>query len=311
MPDVLLLDTNVLPLWRGLDGPLWLSIRKLCELGDIELMIPEIVVHESLNLRSAKYAQAATNFLDAFGEIEKFFEIQPIYVPDESEIRESWDAELRSVFTILPVEGADAIEALHREATRTRPAREGKGGRDSAVWLTVLRLASDGRCVNFVSSNTQDFGVRKTLDLHPHLADEASMLQGEIRYFTSVYAVVDALATKIEPPIVEPDDLRSVLGLDFRQLALASVSEDDRYVKISATELLAERLQVTDLSVKNAYSVANRSLVLVMGQGSIPIGEPADGHNLGFSFGAWLDFDPEDGRVLAGEAQSFALAEPA
>jgi hypothetical protein len=310
MPDALVLDTNVLPVWRGLDGPLWLSVRKMCELAQIDLVIPEVVVYESLNLRSGTYAQAATRFVDAFGEIEKFFDIEPIYVPDESEIRDSWEAELRGVFTVVPIDGADAVEALRREATRTRPARDGRGSRDSAVWLTVTRLAADGRDVLFVSNNTKDFGVRKTNDLHPELAAEAASLSGSVRYFTSIYAVVDELATKVEPPAVAPDDLGPVLGFDFRQLALASAAEDERHPEISATELISEHLRVTDLEVKNAYTVGDRNLVLVMGRASLPVGDPSDGHELAFSFSAWLDFNPEDGAVVAGEVQNFALAEP-
>lgn len=311
MPDALVLDTNVLPVWRGLDGPLWLSVRKMCELAEIDLIIPEIVVHESVNLRSETYAQAATRFVDAFGEIEQFFEIEPIYVPDESEIRESWEAELRDVFTVVPIAGADAVEALRREATRTRPARDGRGSRDSAVWLTVARLAADGRVVLFVSKNTKDFGVRKTSELHPELAAEAASHPGDVQYFTSIYAVVDELATKIDAPAVAPDDLGPVLGFDFRQLALASATEDERYPEISATELISEYLRVTDLEVKNAYAVGERNLVLVMGHASLPVGDPSDGYELAFSFSAWLDFNPDDGAVVAGEVQSFALAEPA
>lgn len=307
MPDAIVIDTNVLPVWRGLNGPLWLSVRKLCELAGIDMIVPELVVYESVNLRSTAYVRAATSFVDTFSEIEKFFDIEPIYVPNEAEIRELWDAELREVFTVIPIDGGDAIEALTREATRTRPAREGRGGRDSAVWLTVTRLAKEGRSILFVSKNTKDFGVRKTNDLHPSLEDEASGLSGSINYFTSIHGVVDALATKVQRPAVKSEDLGPVLGFDFRQLALANMAEAGGDRGISASELSSENLRVTDLEIKNAYSVADRNLVLVMGKGVLSVGDWADALGVRFLFSAWLDFDPDDGSVITGEVQSFEL----
>lgn len=311
MPDAVVIDTNILPTWRGLDGPVWLSVRKLCELADIELVIPEIVVHESLNLRSVSFGQAATRFVDAFADIEKFLDIEPIYVPDESEIRDSWESEIRSVFTVLPIDGEDAIEALRREATRVRPARDGKGSRDSAVWLSVARLASEGRRVLFVSNNTKDFGVRKTNSLHPDLVEEASRLEGDVEFFTSIYALIDALATKVEKPEMSSEDLAPLLGFDFRKLALATTAEDDRFEEVSATDLIEENLQITDVETKSAYRIADRNLVLVMGRGFLPVGAAADDEGISFSFSAWIDFDPDDGSVLAGEVQKFSLDDPA
>src|SRR5438309_4321921 len=133
MPNAVLLDTSTLPGWRGLDGPLWLSVRKLSEVASMAIYIPDLVVHESINLRVEKFTEAATEFVDAYNKIEKFFDIDPIYVPDVSEVGDKWEAELRAAFKVIDVDGADAAEALLREARRTRPARRGRGGRDSAI----------------------------------------------------------------------------------------------------------------------------------------------------------------------------------
>ncbi len=87
MPDALVLTQ----MYSRLARPRRTSVAKRPEVvrvARIELIMPDLVVHESINLRSASYVQAATRFVDAFGEIEKFFEIEPIYVPDVSEIRE-------------------------------------------------------------------------------------------------------------------------------------------------------------------------------------------------------------------------------
>lgn len=310
MLEALVLDTAALPVWRGLDGPLWLSVRKLCELSGTEMIIPELVVQESVNKRAENYAQVATRFVDAFSELEKFFDIDPIYVPDEAEIRETWEAELRETFTVVPVHGDDAVEALRREAVRVRPARLGKGGRDSAVWLTVLRLASTRNDVAFVSNNILDFGVRKSTELHPDLLSEAHSASGEIHYFTSIHALIDSLASKIDPPEVSAELLGPVLGYELRQTVLARAAEDDRYPEISATELISESLAVSRVNVKSAYTIAERNLVLIIGQGQLPVGDPGDGHTLDFTFGAWLDFDPADGTIVAGEVQSLSLADP-
>jgi len=58
MSDAAVFDTNVLPLSRGLSSVLWLSIRKLCVVRNLRMVVPELVVLESVNLRREKYKEA-------------------------------------------------------------------------------------------------------------------------------------------------------------------------------------------------------------------------------------------------------------
>lgn len=132
-----------------------------------------------------------------------------------------------------------------------------------------------------------------------------------MEFFTSIYALIDALATKVEKPEMSSEDLAPLLGFDFRKLALATTAEDDRFEEVSATDLIEENLQITDVETKSAYRIADRNLVLVMGRGFLPVGAAADDEGISFSFSAWIDFDPDDGSVLAGEVQKFSLDDPA
>jgi hypothetical protein len=92
-----------------------------------------------------------------------------------------WAEELGQIATIIPLDPADAAEAYRREAFGIAPGKRrtndkgedvgGKGGRDAAIWLTVVR---DHRGRNeeghFVSKNTSDFG--KTSDLNAALKSD-------------------------------------------------------------------------------------------------------------------------------------------
>lgn len=306
MAEILLLDTNVLPVFRGLDGPLWLSVRKLCEVEGIELSLPAIVVEESLNLRAEYYGRASTRLIDALAETSRFFDMAPVYLPDVSEVRSSWDEEIRRVFSVMPLDGDDAVEALHREASRTPPARNGVGARDSAIWLTVKRAASSGRRVRFVSNNYRDFGVKKSEDLHPTLADEASAIHADIQYFRSLEALIASVATRVGIPDVARDDLEEILGSDLRQRALEAAATSEICGELAKTALDGAGVRIDEYSAKQAFLISDRNLTLVIGEGALLVGHDA-GPAVVFSFRAWLDFSPDDGQMIDGEVQELSV----
>src|SRR5262249_44757297 len=112
----------------------------------------EIVLAEAVNARGEAADTAIQKLQEAINQASKIMSLEPIYLPDRSEVVSAWQQELESAFRVIPVNGEHAVEALKREAARRRPAREGKGGRDSAIWLGVLEEASSSDVpVHFVS----------------------------------------------------------------------------------------------------------------------------------------------------------------
>ena len=82
-----------------------------------------------------------------------------------------------------PAAGA-AEEALRREAHRLRPAREGKGARDVAIWLSVKAAhEAAGNDGILLTQNTKDFGSPgNPRMLHPDLAAEIGGLGLSLRH---------------------------------------------------------------------------------------------------------------------------------
>jgi len=307
MPDAVVIDTNILPMWRGLDGPLWLSVRKLCEVLGIVVYLPEIVVLESVNLRRDAFASSAAEFLESLRKVGKFVDLAPIYVADESEICESWEQELRDVFTVVPIDGDDAVDALHREAQRIRPARNGTGARDSAIWMTALRIAEAHQTVYFVSNNTADFAAGKQGQLHEHLASERDAASLDLRYLKSIYGLIEALAESIDPPALDEARATEMLNVNVRELALAEMKSDSRYMGISPVEVPVDGVAVNDLNAIHAYSIDDRSLALVRGSAALTVGNAADHVAVEVSFLAWIEFEGGAGEPLSGEVESVTL----
>lgn len=290
------IDTNILPVYGGLDGPLWLSVRKLCEVANVDVIIPELVVHESANLRRTRYAVASTDFLSKYSEVSKYVELEPVYVPDAEEVSEVWSAELRAVFSVREIDTEDAVEALEREALRRRPARNGRGARDSAIWLMVLRLAAAYDAVFFVSANTADFGAGKRGGLHPDLASEEASARGRIEYLTDIRQLIETLATRTKVDSIDLVGLAELLRLDVRQNLVAIADAGKGFAGIESTPI--DAIVFEGARILQGYLVDDRTLALVEVSGHLELeaSEP-----VGFLSRAWIDVNPLDGSPIAGE----------
>lgn len=294
-----LVDTSVLPVYGGLDGPLWLSVRKLAEHAQVELLMPDLAVRESVNLRRIKYEAASANFLGAYTSLEKYADVQPIYIPAPDEVLASWEDELREVFKIIPLDGADAVAALEREAHRVPPAREGRGARDSAIWLTALRLAGCYETLFFLSANTADFGVRKTTDLHPDLAVEVANASLPIVFLTGAEPFIGRLAATatIEPP--DATVLAGVLQLDLHQ-ALVHANDSLNQPLLDPDTLPLEAIHLTRAEVRRGFDVEDLRLALVDLHGHVDVVRSAQ---VEFNAKAWVELD-RGGYVAGSEVQS-------
>lgn len=282
---VAVFDTNVLPGPVSVDGPFWQSIFRLCEISEHTASIPEIVVHESVNWVRQKLDEHAEALLSAHRKLSALTLVEPVYIPSGEAEAAAWEARLREQFEVIPLRGEDAAEALVREALRKPPAREGKGSRDSSIWLSAMRLSIGGAHVKLVSRNTSDFGHKKG-GLHPQLAAEVKEMEVELDYFSSLDDFVSALATRDNTPTLNLNSSPEIL----REAVLASFPDDTevRVEEIDEVSILEEAT-----SIDRAYKVDQAGLALI--QGSVDLA--VEGKRPVVEFQAWATYEAGTGEL--------------
>ncbi|MEW2511019.1 PIN domain-containing protein [Streptomyces sp. NPDC046870] len=196
---MIFLDTNVLPRVGSLKNVLMSAVLKVASHNKLKIHISEVVLEESVNIRKDLASEAIQKLQDAFNQASKVMDLDSIYIPDLQEIASSWRAELEAAFEVFPVKGTQAIEALKREAARKRPAREGKGARDSAIWLSMLDSASGYEApIHFVSDNKEDFAdTADAKRLHPDLLEDCKARGVEVVYHRNLDSLLDSLSKKV------------------------------------------------------------------------------------------------------------------
>jgi hypothetical protein len=301
---IAIFDTNVLPVSGNLDTPFWLSILRLCEVVNISPSLPEIVVHESVNMRREQYAADRTKYLAAFKRMSRFFELAPAYIPGIEQITTEWDEALRDSFLVLEMHGDDAVEALKREALRRVPAKDGKGARDSAIWLAAMRRARTGSKVILVSKNTADFA--EGTDLHPALVEEAAGVDGEVVYFPGLDEFIEHMATRTDPPIIEASGLDDAIGTDLREFALEELIGEEGDERLIADQASATVHIDSDARALRSYAINALGLALIDGAGRLIL-DPEGGEAVRFRFRAWLDFDLSSKALISGEVSTLTL----
>lgn len=198
------LDTSVLPRRGRLRTPIIDALLRIASRLELRVCLPEVVLEESVAARHRESETAFQTLLETFNAASKFFSMQPIYIPDSSEAELAWRHELEGSFEIVGLDSSDASASLIREVKRLRPTADGRGARDAAIWLTVVRqhLNSDGTTY-FVSSNTADFAEKKggglSLELHRDLGTRVDTF----KYCASIDDLIALLAERIDLPGVE------------------------------------------------------------------------------------------------------------
>ncbi|MDN3936636.1 PIN domain-containing protein [Arthrobacter sp. YD4] len=294
---VAVFDTNSLPLAGPLNTNFWRSIFQLCKTTGIEPVLPEIVLHESMNLRMTRAAEATENLYSAINQLSKFTDAPSVYLPSVEDMGRDWEYELRSTFTVVPISGDDALEALKREALRQPPARGGVGARDSAIWLTASRLASQGKVVNLISKNTKDFASDAQGGLHPKLQDDLLGAEGSVKYFTSIRGFMDSIATKVPAPALKSHAAQDVFSDVLREVALEYLQSDD--LDVAPEKVAISQARLSAVSSSTAYLVSDTILALVTGEATL-VSE--DGNDLlTLNFDAWVNFEPNGGPPTSAE----------
>jgi hypothetical protein len=293
---VVVLDTNVLPSPRAINGPFWQSVVRLCRIKNIRILLPEVVVHESVNRVREALESATAGLLAAHRKLSKVVDLDPVYLPNASDEAAAWARTLEAEYVVIGTNGEDAREALRREAHRLVPARAGIGSRDTAIWLTCLRVARSGYIVNFVSNNTRDFADERDA---LHSALEAELGASEVLiYHSSLDAFIDSIAEKSEFPL-------EVVGSDRTPLVdelFANLPPET----VDPVTLLEGDWDLAPLVVRRAFSADGSAIGLLRGSASFRVG----GDNaLALEFSAWVTVDIESQAVTSVDVSEIVIRE--
>jgi hypothetical protein len=298
----LILDTNALPVLGSFTSGFWVALFHLCTAKGIEPAISEVALEESVNLRRVTAEEAVEAVLSAVNQLSKLTTIAPIYAPSGEEIAKSHEEQLKALFEILPLSGDHAREALRREARRILPAREGRGARDSAIWLTVAALVNDGHEVHFVSNNSKDFGKG---EIHPQMLAEVEKAQQPIKYYSSPNDFLAAIATRIDRPEFEPGGLATVFGESLRS-ELIAVLENVEWAGYTVDRALQADIAISNMHLSHVYSVDGQGLALLTAIATLS--DPGGLAWASGSFTAWLNFDPATQSPLPSEVEKFDVS---
>jgi hypothetical protein len=289
-----ILDTNALPLRSDLSGLFWESLARVSEARGFALAVPEIVIHESVNLRRVVASKLLSALIESHKSLDKVVHLEPIYVPDLDGLASDWRDQLQEYFSVLPPHGDDAIEALRREAHRHLPAREGAGGRDSLIWLTIVRLLSTGAEIYFISDNSKDFGTGSTL--HAELRAEIPDSIDRLHYFSNPNAYLESIAEEVR--IVEWDAGEALSAL--RSHLMAAVLDSEMLSKredVDSDDVIRGTYVLDAVKIIKQYNVDGLGVRRLVGNFSIAAqnGTPDLFQS---EFRAWVLFDLEHGDYM-------------
>jgi hypothetical protein len=219
---VIILDTNQLETLRPPSGPILRILAEIAKAIGGELALPEMVFIEHIAHKSNRMKEAADNY----NKSGKLLTVELEYARNKKSqrrrfgevsldhddlMRQYREALARVVPQVLPTPDRASREALIREAWRKAPAYTrwdsgpGKGGRDVAIWLTVLDFAAKnpGKTVHFISEDKAAFGGSSGLnvDLRQEIEEWPGGALTNLRYHATVS---DFLAETAADPVAAP-----------------------------------------------------------------------------------------------------------
>jgi len=293
------LDTNALSQGHHVLTSSQDALVRLAQHLDLVVLISEVTANESAAKRLRDTGDAITAVSRALNRATKAIDLEPLYLPDPADLAHQWRRDLASVYTIAALHGDDAVEALEREAGRSKPAKgNGTGARDCAIWLTVKRHHIDqGGPTYFVSDNIKDF-ADKNDNLHPELVAELGELAPDLHYVRNVAGLLANLAEK-RPLGLQIDRFdRSVLDSLGEQIAVSFADTAD---VLTPDIMLAATIVLESAKEVEGYVIEGTGLALVelvvRAELAVPVslGESAQAHSARFTTRAWLEVDLERG----------------
>lgn len=200
----------------------WRLVREFIRRGEGRLVVPELVLQETVNKFRERLAEYQTEVQETAGKLTNLIGSKFI-VADlkiETEVRH-YDAYLRSKLTgmgtlILPFPKISHEKLVKRDLARIKPfaPKGGKGYRDALIWLSILQKAPKDKTVKvLITNNSSDFAFSKDKKdvLHPVLEKEwqSSSAAGDVRLRSTLRGFVDEC---VKPSLERLDTLRDKLN---------------------------------------------------------------------------------------------------
>lgn len=277
MVDVkLVVDANTLSSDHYLAGPSFTVIANEIADGDLEVIVPEVAVIETVgNFRRS--------ISDAHDALEKFSGKWKRLLPEPTkvdaldtyldELAAAYEETLRAKLMVLgariePIPDVDHALLVKRATERRRPCdKNGNGYRDTLIWETIITVAKEGDDIVFVTNDT-DFTIEEEgeRNLHPDLLadlDEADV-DVEVKIVADLHAAIRQYLVHGEAEVA---DLAQQVRLELLNewLQDAALYEEALHAKVdpeaaglprSATG--AEIEYVEDVSDVTDYSVLRK-----------------------------------------------------
>ncbi|OYC95164.1 hypothetical protein CI089_10450 [Microbacterium sp. Yaish 1] len=244
-----------------------------------------MTLHEASNMRREAANRHLKPFLAAHAELSRMTSIEPIYAPTGEDVAGEFEDRLRELFEVLPLDGADAVEAFRREARRLAPARLGKGGRDSAIWLTVAKLANDGNEIFFVTDNTKDFGHG---GLYTELLAEVAGAPHPIQYLSDANEFVSKIATSVSLRAFGEEQLAAAFASSIRSEVIRALEADDS-PEHTVDRALAANVEMRDVRASQGYVVDGHGLALI--RATTTLADPTGVQWSTATLHGWLEFE--------------------
>ncbi|WP_432001615.1 PIN domain-containing protein [Streptomyces sioyaensis] len=184
-------------------------LRTIRRLGVERVSVPWMVLEELAAQKALQHQEAHAEAVKAVNKLTKAtpWPLGELAQEDAERVREHWRSEYQKVVEVIPTSENALREAMRREANGEAPCKisprgsgkaEKVGGRDAAIWLSVVEYAEGhpDEVIYFVSSNTRDFGTGDTY-LHP-MNEDLRDIGSRFTHFTSLDDVVNRFASPVE-----------------------------------------------------------------------------------------------------------------
>jgi hypothetical protein len=258
---LILIDTSALHSDPTLDRPYGRLLLAAARSNEVDLVLPEVVVLEAVNLFRERLEQASRSIRKAQREFQSLGVDFTPELPDDGTVdayEQALRARLGDVGARVPRPPDVAHLDLAARAVAKRKPFDGKGRgyRDTLIWLHALEEAH-GDDVVLVTANVNDFAAEDRVALAPELADDleaAGLPRDRVRLADGLHTVV---RDHVEPSVQALTRLTALLDEPaFKNQILDAVTESLLYKEVEAPEDADLRtLDVRDVQIDAVQEV--------------------------------------------------------
>lgn len=241
---IIVIDTTETFQHPLLTSPDWSYVQTFLNRDVATLVVPEIVISETINHFSAKLSDVLSETRRAIGRLKKLVPDVDIASPEfdlvdaTSQFRDAFSGRLKELRAQTPGFKQIPIARIVQRSLHCRKpfdAHGQRGLRDAIIWETVIGLActKEDEDIVFVTGNTNDFGPDDGLandlidDLEKmNVAKDRVKVCAGIRKFVESHvkptlSKLDDLQTRIQEQTFELFDVSDFFADAFDQIALA------------------------------------------------------------------------------------------